>query len=483
MFLLHFMIAGSILAVVLAFRSLLASEATNDPSDHALDPVEVTMRAYTESSAQLSGQGTAVTAEQKMQWRQDWLQRLLTVAADNPKSNHRPRALRECARLANAAGDFALSQSIIRQVLETISGEPLERIVWLAELGEAGKAEFRQNESNAARESAVAALEEANGLIRDSLEVTPSAKDSLTEQLVLNLAWIGDVLSVPSATKDELCRAAQSYGKARQVLQAYGEPRGRLTGLGYDPELLAGHEAVSAVRGGDNEASSRALDFLRTLPNKKQPMYLYVKACAERAFAMYGKEYTDFIEGWLKETPEDEGTAVLKCLVADSYLRSKEYDKAAALYEELNTTYVDALMKIDKDAIRQGRGGYYADVLCNLRVYYTGHREYAKAIAVNRRFLELYPNYGSLTKEAEGMQAWLEGQIDSTNRKAEKKAAERKEIDELMKKDAERRMKMNQGPIAQLPKELPVSERLFFGGSTAMLVVLVAIFIRRRWRR
>lgn len=401
---------GLILAVVL--RLALTPALAVDT-----DPVEAALRAYMESETQLRSR--QMTKDQKMQWRQEWLQRLLAVAGENPKSAHRPRALRTASRLANSAGNYALSQSIIRQILETVWDDLPQQIEWLTELGEVTRLEFRQNRSDESRKSAIKAFEDANARIEDGLKAMPQGKEAMTEQLILNLAWIGELQGDRSATKDELRSAAQAYRKARLLLQVYGQPQGRLMGLGYDPECLAEHEAISATRGGDLDASQSALDVLLALPNKKWPTSMYVKRCAEGAFAIYGKEYQDFIENWLKNAPEDEYTAVLKCQVAESYMRSKAYEKAAAIYEELNTKYVDALLKIDKDAIRQGRGGYYADVLYSLRVFYVNRKEYAKAAVVNRRFLELFPNYDEMTKNAKGMQPWLEGQIEKANRKTE----------------------------------------------------------------
>lgn len=378
------------------------------------DPVILVVEAYAESAAQIRNQ--TISPERRNQWRQDWLQRFLDVAANNPASPHVSRALAAAESLANSSGNFAVSQQIIQNILDLTKDIPFEQATWLAELGEVTKLKYQHGNQNRDRLAAIQVFEKANRLIESNEALATSMK----KQLILNHIWCGELRTASSATKDELHQAANDYSEAHNLLKTSEEVQRQLRVTGYTNDRLVVKTAVAALQADDNAAAMAALRSLPSWSDRKSSMSLYFLQCAQMAFPKRAEKYREFIEKWLKVAPEDDDTAVLKFQVAESYHHAKDDKKAIAAFEELNSKYCDAMMKIDADAIRQGRGGCYADVLYTLRIFYVNQKEYAKAAVVNKRFLELFPNYDELTKDAKAMQPWIEEQIEAAKRKENK---------------------------------------------------------------
>jgi len=357
-----------------------------------------------------------MSPESRNQWRQDWLQRLLDVVGKNPASPHVSRALAAAESLANSSGNYAFSQQIIQNILDLTKHIPFEQARWLTELGEVTRLKYDHGNLNGDRLAAIHAFEEANRLIENNEALATKMK----EQLISNHIWCGELRTASLPTKDELRQAANDYREAHNLLKTSEEVQKQLRVIGYTNDRLVVKTAVAALQADDNAAAMAALRSLPSWSDRKSSMSLYFLQCAQKAFPKRAEKYREFIEKWLKVAPEDDDTAVLKFQVAESYHHAKNDKKAVAAFEELNSIYCDALMKIDADAIRQGRGGCYADVLYTLRIFYVNQKEYAKAAVVNKRFLELFPNYDELTKEAKAMQPWIEEQIEAAKRKENK---------------------------------------------------------------
>jgi len=413
------------------------------------DAVSAVVGAYRESAASIRAK-KETTPEQKAQWRQDWLQRLLTVASEHPESPSRALALSDVVGLANSSGNFEVSRQALRELVDLSKEDPGRQVRWLTEMGEVAKLRYRQTNSKEDRKACLDALEKANEAIRKRLETEPDGR--LREQLVLNLAWLGEVQEDALAEKEDLKKAAAAFQESQRLLKDHGEPQFRLKGTGYDAECLTVSQGYALTKGGDFDGARKALRSLSNLPQTRQPASLYVKLSAERAFRLNDPRLREFVEGWLKEAPEDSHTAALKCLLAQSYMAAREYDKAKALYEELNSKYLEALFKIDEKAIAAGSGGYYADVLLSLRSIYLSTGDTARGEEVNKKYLAIYKNDREMAKDAESLQKYLD---------------EKKELDTLALEE---------------PKPHARPFGLLFG-LLFLVVILVTVIVKTREKR
>ena len=362
------------------------------------------------------------------QWTQDWIERLTTIAAQNPQSPNQSGALAHAEALANSIRDYKRSTQIIQQLIAINKGNASEQFRWYTELGEVIRLLALQTKVVADREDAIKAFQSANLLV-DKLPMSSLSYRAMKEQEVLNLGWIGDLYSLSRADRTSQKAAAVSYRGAIEKLQQNtkdaGPPQHRLVGTGYDVPWLARSEAVCLIRAEDYPAALAAMKALVSLPPEKFPPSFYLVQGALTLIPQDRPGYESFLRKWLVEGPPDDYTPVVRYLLAWSHFRAKEFDKAKPLYEDLRANYREAFAKIEGAAMTAGNGGYYSIILIELRQIYLNEHNVKAASSVNSDFLKMYPNYGALTKSSQSLDSSFKTQLEKAASKPDVKQRSR----------------------------------------------------------
>ncbi len=321
-----------------------------------------------------------------------WLDRLLNVIAKNPKSPYLSLACGNALGLSNSLGLYDRSRAILKMMVKQ-KKEPEWQLRWLTELGEIASKEYRVKGLESDWNEAVQALETAEKIGAALTAPDLKASAGTVERYILCLTYLADTFAVHG--KDHL-RAASLYYKANTQLQRMNAKEAkRLTSVGYDTEYFIKSEMVEYSHGGDEKHSEDALRRLVKMAREGKthwPASYYVFEFASAQDPKMGNRFRGLVLKWLKTEPEDTWTPFLRFHLAQSYYRNKKYKEALPIHILLREKDKHALLAADVDALRQGSGGYYAEVLGNLIAIYLSLGQSDRVSELLEELRSLVPN-------------------------------------------------------------------------------------------
>jgi hypothetical protein len=334
-----------------------------------------------------------------------WLA-MLTDAADRHRGDPLEATVLGYARLhANVLGKWEESAGILERLLVLEPDRSELRARLLTELGEVRKQVASTTRRDSDSKAARLALEEANA-VYGGIQGYSDTDGAVEESILLNRAWISQLLAASEDPADRLAAAA-SFRSLREGVDRYrathGEPRHRLAVSGWTPAGIAAQEAMEAMV---NEQYAEASEAIQQVARGDDPSITPSQCIINAAYrktlparADVGG-YVQFLETSLQTLPEDDGTCVVRYLHAEALLQQGNKAGARSILEDLRDNAFVAFDKVEPNALEQGAGGTFSFVLRTLRDMEAEGGDTEKALATNRFYLDLYPNDGGLTVEA-----------------------------------------------------------------------------------
>jgi tetratricopeptide (TPR) repeat protein len=366
--------------------SLLLLTACAASDDQNADPI---LSALEEATNEFRARKNPST-EERIELRREWQRRLTEVVDQNPDSEHIKAARRTLLGLCNGFGEFDQSEAILSKIIDE-SDSVEEKIYMYKELGEVLRAQYWGNKSSSTAEESVDAFEKSYSLYR-SLPKSSQEIPYLGSEQVVSLCMAGRMLSLLDRRTD----SAEKYQSARELSQSSQEIAIEAQHLGYDLEAIAQSEMVEWVNAKEETRALYCLDILSKLSSYRMPPSSYALQYAKLQYAQNSMKFQQFVSEWLDSHSPDEQTPVLMAELGISYYNDEQLEKALHIYEALRNKHASDFQKIEENAFRKGRGGYYGKILYDMAVIYLRQGKVEEAENVKSELTTLLPNTPNL---------------------------------------------------------------------------------------
>lgn len=355
------------------------------------DPVLAVMELYQQELKQLRSRGSSESA--RMLFNREWRDRLDAVLKEHKDSQYWDVGVRELIGLNNGIGDYDRAAELASQLAEKAT-DVGEKITWLGERGEVARLSYITNNHKEDRDLAIVAFQDVLSLAYDGgLDELPSKVACRCAVYAGQLA----LLLVDVNTTESIAAAIEHLRRIRSYVDNSEDCNQEYATTDYGSEGLARLQISVAVRAKDANVAEEALAAIAKIAQSdasslrckfSQDVY----AVAEGLYGEDSHGYQSIIDRWLNKTPADTWTPNLEFYLARSLFSDKKDARALPLYEKLAKSHKEHFIQLDREALRAGQGGYYAEILSNLSQIYGRAGNWDQSSQYADSFAKLYPN-------------------------------------------------------------------------------------------
>jgi tetratricopeptide (TPR) repeat protein len=335
--------------------TVFATDGVAQEPANGNDPLRLVLQAYTDAVRELRDNN--LTVEERIRFRGEWRERLLSAARANANSEYFKAALMKVVGLSNGLGDTAMANAIAIE-LEQIERDPISKARWRGEQAEIARQTFKNTADGTSRNEAILAFRDTLSLLAQANELSRSGEiQQVTYQIML----------AEMITSDSASAAIELLNAAIDNLSRNSSLSNELRELGFGLERACMQLVEAYILIGNDAGVNDALEVLSTESGLRQELWVTILASAAKLYPASGEKQLAFLNRWKHVNRSNE----LRSPMLLFHIARLEYQlellvDAVRDYEHMRDNYKEFFLKRDENALVSERGGHYAEILINL---------------------------------------------------------------------------------------------------------------------
>jgi tetratricopeptide (TPR) repeat protein len=350
----------------------------------AFDPVLSVLEAYNKAVEDFRKQENP-SSETRSNWMREWKKRLQETITQNPQNANIEMAKIKLLGLNNSLGEFNESQILLQEMVAETKN-PVEKIRWFNELGEAFRANYLSLKIQEDAQKSLNAFEQSYTLYQSlSPQIQDDDNDFGGRQIVV-LCMAGEMATV---LKDNT-KSVTFYQFAREIFQRSTKNAMYAVLVGYDLEYILENEMIGWIQCKNVPKAFTILNMFSKLQSYRWSPSYYALRYATLLYENDPENFQIFVAKWLEDNDDDERTPIPMAYLGFSYFDGGLLEQSFPIYKILRNKQ-DSFQKLEPDAFRDGRGGCYDRILSDLAVIYLRSGEIDEAEKIKEELKKLLP--------------------------------------------------------------------------------------------
>jgi hypothetical protein len=343
--------------------------------------------------------------DKQIVWKKSWLSRFMRAivrskALGKTKNATYESSLLQALALANSLPNYEQADLLCVMLMETSKG-PIDIFHWLYERAEINNRWYGSTKDLEKLRTSVQIARECIGqgkAVLNIINLKASQRDHVAEKLLYIIGKNAIIAKDNIKIGDDIASQMWAFFKdTYPMLPASAKKRSAETG--YSADNIFEHFVPGVIPPGDEAAAAKVLELTtNVLANEKTrrgPSF-FCHLCAKSYDPEQKAKYSSFVSKWIKTAPSDPWLSFLKLSLARSYWLQRDSNLALPICIDLKGQESKVLLEADKEEIKEGQGGYYAELLRILIEIYIEKKQFDLASDNLSTLIGLYPKDSSI---------------------------------------------------------------------------------------